>query len=437
MGLWSWFFPSPADRVARARQRMEAERWADARLEVLDLDLPEAQEVLATCERELARMNLEAAVSWCRAGDDERVHHHLEVAENFRRGDTLDDLFKEARRTMRTLRQERTVAEQRALEAEQARLMGADPLGLTGGPSWRDPTLPDDLLAEADDEAAARLALIVEGYPSPLRQTVGDLGAPFARALLDFEDGRADLALQALLALPDDDPLVRFERARAAYALGDPKATARELQAFANLAGRHTTVGRHHTGAFLAQCTAEAGDPADALRIMRAVRKEDPEEGGALYAQLLEMNGRLEEAEKVLVQLVRKHSKTTAFYRMLARVQVSLGERTKALTVLERALDACACGTGSCGSAPPDPQVFRDLATLYLEDRSDTARGLELAGQALGMIQQPTWHDAYLQALAAERGGHPDAARMVEGLWVNTPPEGPLQERLQRFLPAS
>lgn len=436
MGIWSWFFPSIEDRVARARKRMEAERWADARLEVLDLDHPGAAEVLATCERELARMNLEAAVSWCRAGEDERVHHHLEVAENFRNGD-MDDLFKDARRQMRAIRQERTAEQERAREAEQARLIGADPLGLTGGPSWRDPTMPDDLLAEADDEAAARLALIVEGYPSDLRVTVGDLGAPFARAILDFEDGRPDLALQGLLALSDDAPVVRFERARAAYLLGDPRATARELKAFAQMYGRHANLGRHHTGSFLAQCTAEAGDPAEALRVMRSVRVDEPEEGGPLYAQLLEMNGRLEEAEKLLLHLIRKMPKTTSLYRMLARVQLARGERLKAMSVLEKALDVCACGTGTCGAAPPDPLVYRELATLYLEERQDTGRGLELAGQALGMVQQPAWEDAYLQALSAERGGHPDAAKMIEGLWVNTRPETPQHERLQRFLPAS
>ncbi|MCA9570402.1 MAG: hypothetical protein KC656_21305, partial [Myxococcales bacterium] len=158
MGIWSWFFPSADDRVATAKKRMEAGRWADARLEVLELDHPEAAGIVSACEAELAKMNLEAAISWCRAGDDPRTSHHLEVAETFRQPG-LEDAFREARREMRAIRQERTVAEQRKKEEEQARLMSADPLGLTGGPSWRDPTLPADFLDAHDDEAAARLAL--------------------------------------------------------------------------------------------------------------------------------------------------------------------------------------------------------------------------------------------------------------------------------------
>ncbi|MCB9691467.1 MAG: tetratricopeptide repeat protein [Alphaproteobacteria bacterium] len=380
-------------------------------------------------------MNLEAAISWCRAGDDPRTSHHLEVAETFRQPG-LEDAFREARREMRAIRQERTVAEQRKKEEEQARLMSADPLGLTGGPSWRDPTLPADFLDAHDDEAAARLALVVEGYDASLRASVGDLGAPFARALLDFEDGRADLALQALLALPDDVPVVRFERARAAYALGDPAAAGRELRTFAKLLGRHANMGRHHTGSFLALCLTEAGDPAEGLRVMRSVRADAPDEGGPLFAQLLEMNGALDEAEKVLLGLARAYPKDTGVHMLLARVQLAKGDRVKAMTVLERSLQACACAPGSCGARPPDLNVVRTLATLYLEDRKETDRGLELAQQAGALIQAPTWDDAYLQALAADRGGHPDARRMAEGLWEHTPPGSPAQERLERFLPA-
>jgi tetratricopeptide (TPR) repeat protein len=434
MGLFSWFFPSADDRVANARKRMAAERWADARLEVLDLDRDDAREIVATCERALAQMNLDAAVSWCEAADDARVVHHMEMAQNFRR-DGMEEAFKEARRQMRVIRQERTAAEERAREAEQARLLSADPFGVSGGPSWRDPTMPDDLLAATDDEAAARLALVVEGYDVALRKTVGGLGAAFARALLDFEDGRPDLAIQALLELPDDEPVVRFERARTAYAMGDAAAAARELRAFAKLHGSHVSMGRHHTASFLALCLAESGDPAAGLRVLRSARQSDPKLGGSLFAQLLQLTGDLDAAESELVGLIRTYPKDTSLYKMLAGIQLAKHDRMKAMTVLEQSLTACACSPGQCGYRPPDGQVLTMLSQLYLEDRVDVPRGLELAEQAAQLVQQPTWDDAYLQALVADRSGHPNARRLIDGLHERTPHASAQHDRLVEHLP--
>ena len=46
MGLLSWLFPSPEDRIRRAQDLVDRERYADARLEVMDIDHPEALEIL-------------------------------------------------------------------------------------------------------------------------------------------------------------------------------------------------------------------------------------------------------------------------------------------------------------------------------------------------------------------------------------------------------
>ena len=84
------------------------------------------------------------------------------------------------------------------------------------------------------------------------------------------------VALPALLSMPDDRSLVRWERARAAHALGDAKAAAREVRAFADLAGGHHAMGRLHSGVLLGQLTAESGDVHGAIRILRMVRAEHP-----------------------------------------------------------------------------------------------------------------------------------------------------------------
>lgn len=435
MGLLSWFFPTPETRIAKARKLLAAGRPSDARVEVLELDAPEARDLLVEAETALAKANLKAAVGYGYAGDEQRVEIHLELADSFHHGG-LEEEFRAARRELRELRAERTEGERRAKEEQDARLMSVDPLGITGGPSWLDPQLKGDLLDPDREEMEARIGLIVEGYPEALREGLTRVGPPFARAVLDLEDGRPDLALQALLALPDEEPLVRWERARAAHILGDPAAAARSVRSFLSLAGRHHTMGNVHSGAFLAQLTIEAGDAAEALRILRSVRVTEPEVGGALYAQLLDMNGELAEAERVLTGLIRKHPTAQPLYALLSGVRLRGGHRREAMRALEASMEAVCCTPGKCGYQAPAIEVVRPLATMYLEDGIEQERALELADQAAGLVRNPTWEDAYLQALAARVTGDPQAAAMVAQLHELTPPTDPRAERLALHLRA-
>ena len=432
MGLLSWFFPSPADRVAKARKLLAAGREADARLEVLGLEEPEAQALMVEAENALVLKNLEAAVSWARTGDDRRVHLHLELAEQFHHGGH-EQAFRDARREMREIRAERSTAEKRAKEERETKLLAADPLGLQGGPSLLDPQLPDDMFDEDREELEARLALMVENYPEKLRDGITQLGAPFARAVLDLEDGRADRALSVLLDLPDGAPLVCWERARAALALGDPKAAARAARQFANAAGGHFQMGSVHSGVFLAQVTAQAGDMPGALRIIRGVRAQNERLGGLLFAQLLEATGELAEAEGVLTGLIRDNSRQRGLYQLLARVRLRGGHRMPAMKALEASLNVGCSTPGKCGYQPPNLDILRTLATLYLEDGIERPRALELAGQAASLVEKRTWEDTYLAALAARASGDPEAKRIVDTLRSSTP-EGPLQARLQQHL---
>lgn len=427
MGLLSWFFPSAEDRIVTARSWIAEGDWAEARQTILGVDHPDAVALVAQCEAELCRLNLAAAVSWADAGDEDRVRHHLDVAENFK-GPGLEEDFREARRALRTKREAR--------QAEKAAAAAAHDLSAQHAavPAF----LQDDnqLTEGQDEESAARISLIVESYAPALRNSVGTLGATFAQALLDLENGRADLSLQGLLTLPDDQPVIRYERARAAYAMGDPAATTRELKAFAELHGQHVDMGRHHTGLFLATTLTESGSIDEALAFVRTERKRDPDFGAGLYAQLLEIKGELKESERVLVALVRTYPKDSGLYALLGRVRAAQGNRHGAMTTLEAGLEACACAPGTCGFRPPDVRVIRSLATLYLEDGVDTKRGLELAQQAQGLVQQPTWEDVYLQALAARSSGMPEAKQLAATLWEHTPTGDERQERLQKFLPA-
>lgn len=434
MGILSWFFPSPEDRVRRARGFLEKDRPDEARMEVLELDHPEAVEVLKEAEQRLAKQNLEAAVSWARAGDGERVEVHLELAEQFAHGG-LEEAFREARRQMREIRSEQSEAAKRAQEERQARLLASDPLGLTGGPSWLDRTPSDeDLLAPDREEIEQRLALLVENYPEALRGQVRELGADFARAVLELEDGRPDQALQGLLALPDEQPLVQWERARAAHMLQDPASAARAVRAFARHAQGHHPMGRMHSGVYLAQLLTEAGDPHAALRALREVRSQHPQEGGGLFAQLLMLTGALQEAEATTRELIRKSPKSMFLYGLLARIRLAGDHRPEAMRALEAGLEATHCAPGKCGFQPPDLDANRLLAILYLEDGIEAERALELADTAMGLVKQPVWEDLYLRVLVAQARAEPAASDLAQRLIAQTPEDHPSRDRALALL---
>jgi len=430
VGLLSWLFPSPADRVARAKVELAAGRPQEARLELLDVEHAEAPALLEQAENALALRNLEAALDHCRSGSDVRAAEHLELADRFHHGGH-EERFRDVRRELRQMRADRSVAVQRAKEESQRRMLEADPLGITGGPSWLDATADESAFDADREELEARLALLVEGYPEALRGSVTDLGASFAQAALDLDEGKANLALQAFLALPDDDPLVCFERARAAYALGDAAAAARSLRRFAEVAPGHHPMGQRHSATFLAQCLAESGDLSGAVRVMRSARADHPKLGSLFFATLLEAQGQLEEAEALLLAVLRDHPRQSQAYLVLARVRLAAGHRPQAMRALEASLEATGCSSpGQCGYQPPDLGVHRMLATLYLEDGIERERALELADVARGLVSKPQWGDLYLAALAAKTSGTPEAPQLIDRLRQVTPPDSPQAERI-------
>jgi len=433
MSLLSWLFPSPADRVERARGFLAGGRPDEARLELLGVEHADSAAVLAEAETQLARQNLDAAVGYGRAGDDHRVSIHLELAERFHHGG-LEEEFREARRALREIRADRGDTAARKKADAQARMMSADPLGMSGGPSWLDRTVPDDRLAPDHDEVEAKLALIVENYPESLRATVGGLGAPFARAVLELEEGRFDGALTALMGMPDDAALVQWERGRAAHALGDPAAAAQAVRAFAECAEGHHNMGRQHSGVYLAELLTESGDLSGALRVLRDQRRKDPQLGGALFAQLLMHSGALEEAEAVTAAMIKLSPKSMTLYALLARVRMAGDHRTEAMRALEAGMEATHCPPGKCGFQPPHLDAHRLLATLYLEDGVENERGLHLAGIAASLVKSPTWDDAYLRVLAARAQGDPAAQQLGRALLDRMAQGDPRRSRAEALL---
>lgn len=429
MGLFDLFRVSPEKRIERAKRALEADDPALARDELDGLDGPQVQALRSEAFDRLVTANLEAAVSWGEAGDEERVRIHLELANEHHLGGREAD-FRDARRRLREIRERERAALEEKQRREEARLMRVDPLRM--GPASGQISIPgveDEVLGEDAEEARARLALVVESYPAKLRASVEDIGPEFARAVLDLEEGRPDLALQSLIVLPDDQPLVRWERARCAQLLGDPKASARELRAFANLAGGHQTIANTHSGVLLAQVLAESGDPHGGLRVLRDVRATEPQAGGVLFAQLLASVGELAEADTVLRDLIKRYPLEATLYKLLAMVRVQGGERMAAMRALEQGLHQNHCASGTCSARPPDVESKRMLARLYLEDGLETQRALQLLDEA-PVKGGPSWDDLYVEALASKARQDGRLPELVSMLRSHVPEGDPRAERL-------
>jgi tetratricopeptide (TPR) repeat protein len=430
MGLFSWLSPSPEKRLQKAQKHLDSKRFADARAEVVGLEHPGAPELLQLAEAGLSKSNLDAALSWAHAGDDDRVERHIELAARFHKGG-LEEEFKSVRREIRELREGRKAEKDAHQRRQEEKLLDYD------ASSFRKdapvPSLPSHLNAEEAEHAMMQIALILENYPKSLQETVPNLGPDYAKALLELEEGKADQALQTLLAMDDNQALVRYERARAAFTLGDPKSAQKELQAFAQLAQGHHPMGRHHTGEFMGQLIASTGDLDGAIRALVEARKSSPKVGSFLLAQLLFATKAFQDAERILRRLIQDHPRQTAFYKLLAFVRIEAGFRIEAMRALEQALEATHCAPGSCGFQPPDPEVKRMLATLYFEDNIELERAQELMNE-LPPPEKPVWDDLYLRALAAKRTERSDAHKLAESLLSQTPTDHPAHERASGFL---
>lgn len=435
MGILSWLFPSPEQKLANARVELERGRFADARALAQDANLPESAEVIDLATQGLCRLNIAHAQSWAEADEPEKVHAHLELAHQFVTPATASELAEATRAADRTLA--RKAAEKRAAaEAVKAGWHEVDErfFGANGGAPLPMP------VAASQEEAEllyAQLSLVYENYPESLRPGMIRLGTDFADALLALEENDAPRALSILQHLPEDEPLVHHERARASLMLQDNQGAATGWRRFAELTGGHAHVGNQHTGVLLATCLVRLGDLRTAEDVLVAARKEDVALGGGLLAQLLEARGDYGGAESVLRDLLQRTGPQPIAYTMLGRVRAKAGKRLEAMATMESGLKACGCGTGKCGTFPPDLALYRGLATLYLEDGNDPARGIELALQAKEMIEQPQWEDLYLATLLARAQGDDQWPRMAEALRRHTPPGDPREATMAKYLPAA
>jgi len=404
------FGRSDAARIERAQHFHARGRYNDVRLELDGVDGAEAAALRDEAMGALVEMNLEESAARFRAGDPSGANEHIALAKTF--GATAEQI-----RATRRIGREASAAAKRAAQQAAAEREAALQKDMGGDdPLWRLPP----------DHPRLRYAVLVESYPEALRARLVGLGGAFAEAAMLLEEGKPGEAWQAMSPFVEQDPVARYERARAAMAAGQLPSAASDLNQFGASLG-HQRIGNQHTAAMLAGVLGRLRRADEALVMIEAELVKSPEELElqAVRVGLLEALDRLEEAEAAASGLLQKAPRQMGLYRQLARIRERRGERAAAAQVLEWGLDTCCGSPGKCGNQPLDIQAVRALARLYLEDRIAPERTAELLEQIGRNAKEPTWEDGYLAALAARNNLDPRAEAMAQQLVANLPENDP------------
>jgi tetratricopeptide (TPR) repeat protein len=401
MGFWaSLFGTDPDSRIRKARKFLDRHDFSEARMELLELDHPEAGELLQTALEGLIRLNLEEAAARSSAGDSEGAAEHLELAQSYGAG---PEQLRTIRRSMREDREELRREAQVQVEIIEA------------------PEGDDPLWSLTPDDPRLRFALMLESWPQDLRGRLASLGLEFAYAAMLLEDGEAKKAVEKLTPFVHREVAARWLRAKAQLALGELAAAASDLATMGDAIG-HRTIGKQHSAVLLAHTLGQLGRLEDALQLVESEREgldeHDPVQlplSGS-RAAFLEALGRLDEAEVAVEAVVLRAPRDLGLYRMLARIRVGLGKRMAAMQALEGGLDTCCSSPGKCGNQPFDVAAGRLLARLYLEDRIEHKRVEELLRELGKNVQQSGWEDRYLATLFARNSQDPNVGRMARDL---------------------
>lgn len=330
MGLLSWLFPSPADKVAKARRLMEDGRHAEARLVVVDVDTDEARAVLAEAEVALVELNLERAIQRCRAGDEAQVESHLELARQFDRGAAAEAIARtEAElEALRAVRYQDDLWDELRAAADRRRRLGDDPgdfaraalhgegavrlffggdtpFGLPGVelepragdfvPGWV-PAVGEPGSLTASERGAIAKALR-EAWPAALHPAVEAAGEALVEAMAFAAARRPEEVVARLIDLPTDNPAARFELGRAAAALGMHAPAALALQQARGAVESAFAVGGLSLRVFGARVLRWAGAIGPAWGTMADLSAADRATAPYLYVALAMEAGRLAEAE--------------------------------------------------------------------------------------------------------------------------------------------
>ena len=405
------FLNTPEARIERAKLFLEQNDFNNARLELEGLNESDAQDMLNKALLGLVDRNLHEAEARFSSGDDQGAMEHLQLAKNF--GASKDQLRAIQQIGASFQKERRIAALQKAADKNKVSPQGKDPI-------WSLP--PDD--------PRLQYAIHLEGYPVALRERLIPLGQEFAQAVLTIDQGDPKRSIEIIGNFIENEPAARYERSRAALAMGQLSLAMSDLLIFGEEIG-HQEINNVHTGALLGQLFAQTGRGIEGIEKLNGIISNDPHPSlRVVRAQLLEHSGKLEQAEKEVQELVKAHPSSQPLIRQLAQIRVKLGNRISAANTLEAGFASC-CATGSCSSQPPDLGAMRLLARIYLEDRVMPDRVADLLQKLSGRVQQPICEDQYLLALQARNDGSPFAREMAERLFTSLKDGDPRQNWLK------
>ena len=184
------------------------------------------------------------------------------------------------------------------------------------------------------------------------RELAGALARVAVPLLGAHRSGEAQLALEAALRLYPDHPELSFYRALALMQRGRPRDAAvafdalekrlrarRGEQATPPLIGIDAQAWLLDVGVLAAVARGRAGDTHEALKRLRAMFAERPQEAVALaLVEAFERAGRTVEAEPVLAGAARGAPGDEGLLYALATAQDRIGDRQRALSTMRRVL---------------------------------------------------------------------------------------------------
>jgi tetratricopeptide (TPR) repeat protein len=337
MAIFKKFF-APSDPLTKLRKAFSRGQWAEVLALGKALDPShiaadngaELTELLDQAGDRLAELNLQEAEAFLRAGDEARAREHLELAAS---------LAAEAGLRARILAlSPRREAPPRPATPIPAPILapscGCGSECSTPGPAPDSP-LDTPSPADTDLDLDTRLDLCLGGYPEGAVDRYLALGAPLKAAVVLAHGGETQAALEAFAEVPaaDQQEDFHYERGVLLARQGEVDAAAADLERCLDLDPAHPLAGdvlfnlllgagRLEPAATLVQRVETAGCPASfclarrailqavagdydqALPLAEAAYGAGSREGELLilFAQLLERQGRVDQAEQIYVQ---------------------------------------------------------------------------------------------------------------------------------------